>query len=504
MKLDNFIQNFSRRAQVEANKDPQLQSTEKWRKWVHNHSTLVKVIEVAGLILGLASIAAAPAAFILLGPVALLIPIAGTALVAISYLAMTKLHLLLSTAHSMKNHTFKPATFGAGRLYYQGNIPILELKSDDPYKAGEAHGYLLGAQLHRTLQTLHTVNKSSLNPHRTPSPASIPHVMKTLRAQIPEDYLREMQGLVDGYNKWAKGGFLRRAGKVTLDDLILMHMKPDSLHFQGFDSAHAAQPQLASIHPLGCTVAIDKDAKEGIIFGRNMDWPSLNIFGSHTLIINRKYSGHKQSTVEVGLPGFVGTLTGMNKQGLSLAMNVCSGNTRKIEGMPAAFYNRYCLENCKTVQDVAARVAEKHPLGDYHLSAADTNHAIAFHFNQGDRNGPQKHVVREWDQAAPLVVTNCRYQADGCASARSHMFFSKEREELFKRLINEAKETLTPQELSMDKVIAAGLALPYINNTLTTHKVVMLPQSRKMRVAFDNAFAGKRPLHDLDTAALFV
>ncbi|MCE5318508.1 MAG: hypothetical protein LLG04_14245 [Parachlamydia sp.] len=64
-------------------------------------------------------------------------------------------------------------------------------------------------------------------------------------------------------------------------------------------------------------------------------------------------------------------------------------------------------------------------------------------------------------------------------------------------------ETLAPQELALDKVIAAGLALPYINNTLTTHKIVMLPQSRKMRVAFDNAFAGKRALHELDTTALF-
>lgn len=113
-----------------------------------------------------------------------------------------------------------------------------------------------------------------------------------------------------------------------------------------------------------------------------MDWPSLNIFGSHTFIINRKYAATKLSTVEAGLLGFVGTLTGMNKRGPCLAMNVCSGNTKKIEGMPAAFYNRYCLEHCATVQDVAAKVAEKPPLGNYHLSAADKNHATSFHFNQ--------------------------------------------------------------------------------------------------------------------------
>lgn len=200
---------------------------------VHAHSSLIKVTEIAGIVLGLAALAAAPAAFMALGPVAMLIPFAGSAVAAICYLARAKLHLLLSTAHSMKSHTFQSANYGAGRLDYQGHVPILELKSDDPYKAGEAHGYLLGRQLHHNLQTLHTVNQSSFNPHPTPAPSSIPHAMKALRDQIPQDYLREMQGVVDGYNKWAKEGLFRRAGKVTLDDLILMHMKPDSLHLMG-------------------------------------------------------------------------------------------------------------------------------------------------------------------------------------------------------------------------------------------------------------------------------
>lgn len=111
--------------------------------------------------------------------------------------------------------------------------------------------------------------------------------------------------------------------------------------------------------------------------------------------------------------------------------------------------------------------------------------------------------MRELSQAEPLLVTNCRYQYNGCADGASHMFFSREREAFFRRLIKEAKGTLHPQELAMDKVIAEDLALPYINNPLTTHKVVMIPQSKKVRVAFDNTFAGKRPLQELDMTLLF-
>lgn len=493
MKTDTFISNFSYKAHIQAQKDYRLRIFESVWECGYNHGTISKTVILASFILGATLLGAAPAALIFFGSSTWLVPAAGALLTLISALALKAFPLLCPSAYSMKTRSFEPAAYGAGRLYYQGDIPILELKNDDPYRAGEAHGYLLGKKLQNMLKALNSVNQSRFNPRGTPTPALIPRALKELRAQIPQEFLDEMQGIVDGYNKWDREKNGKGANKITLDDLVLIHMMPDSIHFKGYHQTG----KLTST--LGCTVAIDKDAKEGFVFGRNMDWPSLNLFGSLTLIINRRHSDSKQSTVEVGLPGFAGTLTGMNKSGLSIAMNVCNGDTRKIEGMPAVFFNRLCLENCKTVQDVAAQIAKKPPLGDYHLSAADQHRAMAFHFKQGDA---RKHAVREWSKEKPLVVTNCRYKTDGCVEAKSYRFFSKEREELFGRLFKEARQTLAPQELAVDKLIAAGLALPYINNPLTTHKVVMLPQSRKMSVAFDNAFAGKRSLLEIDTSPL--
>ena len=418
MDTTNYIPNFSAQIKVATQQNVEYISNEKYAKWIYRHSTLVKTLEVAGIILGLAAIASAPFTFPLIGAAALAIAAAGTLIAVISYLALTKLHLLYPTSHSMQNHIFKPASYGAGRLYYQGDIPILELKSDNPYKAGEAHGYLLGSHLNRILKRLDTANASSFNPYPLPRPAEIPRVLKALRQQIPQEYLSEMQGVVDGFNKWASEGLLKRARKIALDDLLLVHLLPESLHFQSCQQESLeplrSAPKVAPA--LGCTVAIDKDEKEGFVFGRNLDWPTLDIFGASTLVINRHYAGSRQATVEVGMPGLIGTLTGMNKQGLSLAMNICEGTSAEIKGMPTLFYNRYLLENCRSVPDVSAKIGERSPLGCYHLTVADAKEAKSFHFFQGEKVGSERertcHALMERARASlchelPLQIYGC-------------------------------------------------------------------------------------------------
>lgn len=506
MNTDNFINNFRQQINKEVKQDVHYSAEIRVSSWIHRHSTLVKTIEVAALILGIAAVVAAPVAFPVIGASVIAIAVAGSLIALVAYLALTKLHLMYPTAHSMQSHIFKPGTHGAGRLYYQGDIPILELKCDDPYKAGEAHGYLLGNHLNRILKRLDVINASSYNPNPLPTAREVPNVLKALRKHIPQEYLTEMQGIADGYNKWLGEGFLHFGRKIAVDDLILVHMMPDLLHFQSRYQEYREQPiparppvpqtQQAPALVLGCTVAIDKDDKEGFVFGRNMDWPSFDIFGASSLIINRRNSGGKQSTVEVGMPGFAGTLTGMNKEGLSLAMNVCGGRTQEIAGMPAAFYNRYMLENCKSVDDVTNKVTQQSPLGFYHLSVADSNQAKGFHFFQGERIGEKRgdHVIRTWKNHQPLLVTNCRYKCDGSMNESCDIEYSKQREALLRRLFNDARKSVAPEDLSIESIVAAGLALPYVNNSITTHKVVMKPRSKKMQVAFDNAYAGNRAL----------
>jgi len=54
-----------------------------------------------------------------------------------------------------------------------------------------------------------------------------------------------------------------------------------------------------------------------------------------------------------------------------------------------------------------------------------------------------------------------------------------------------------------NKPLKDVLSLPFVNNWITTHRVIMEPQSVRLRVAFDNAFAGKAPLHGVSAQKLF-
>lgn len=496
MKTDNFFNAFVSRETAKF--DQQDSVTNKIAHWIHKHPTVVKTAEAVVGVLGVASIVSLPISLPVLGTGAVLTAIGGGIFGLISLAAYKVLDILAPPDHDMLHHTFKPASYGVGRLYYQGDVPILELQSDNAREAGMAHGYLMGEYIDRILKRLDVARM--IAPEELPRAQNVPKVVEELMRRIPAIYLEEMQGLVEGFNQWVKEKKGLKAKTMTLEDLLLFHLMPDSEHFsavqveKGNKNPTLEPKRLAGV---ACTVVIDQDAKEGMVFGRTMDWYSFGMFGSYSVMINRKYANKKLSTIEVGLPALVGTVTGMNHHGLSLAMNVCTGATDKIKGMPAVFFNRMCLENCQKVEDVVERAKQTQLLGNYHLSVADQVSAQSLHLYQGEDN---RHVIRKWQKGAPLITTNCKYQEDGQYS--SHLMCSQERHLIVNNLFKEAVASVPPESLEKGKLVTGSLALPYVNNLLTTHKVVMYPQLKKIKVAFDNAFGGDSNLHEMNTSTL--
>jgi len=248
---------------------------------------------------------------------------------------------------------------------------------------------------------------------------------------------------------------------------------------------------------LSVCVCLSVCVSQCLVFGRNMDWPSFGVVGSHTLIINRKYTNGKHSTAEVGIPGFVGTLTGMNKHGLSVAMNVCARGYHHEGGIPATIYNRMVLERSKTVRDASYVISRNNPLGSYHLNVADKHTAQSTHFYQGVFG---RHVTRYLSSGKPLITTNCSYGTSG--SRYDHMHHSAERREVLDRYFSGAKASIHQGGKQLHDLVSHSLSLTPVNNVITTHRVVMVPEKRQMRVAFDNTFAGSQPLQDLDLRKL--
>lgn len=447
--------------------------------WVHDHPTTVKVIQVAALVLGVGILASLPFTAPILGAgLIAALAITGVVLGGSSLLTLLFLDTLRPSRHDMANHLFKPGKCEGGELYYDGDVPILSLQSDDPFVAGKAHGYLCG-------DAITEVNKKFLDTHVQ---SDLTASLNAVRETIPKEYLREMEGFVAGYNEWIKKDCSSKFVKpMTVDDVILLHLIPDSLHFDPYlHHFHGQDPMVA------CTAIVEKDSARGMVFARNMDWASRGVAGSYSLVIHRKHKDGRNSTAEVGVAGFIGTLTGMNDKGLSLSMNVCQGPTSSIRGMPACFFNRACLERLSSVDDVDKFVFQdkNSPLGPYHMTLADKNRAESIHFYQGYEGFAVSHVKRELTGPDPLTVLNYRYNPEPIGN---YLNQNIERAEILKKFYAQRQ----------GRGLEEALALPSVNNSGTTHRVVMEPQKNTMHVAFDNFYAGAVPLRRVDLAKLF-
>lgn len=458
-------------------------SAEKTALWIHRHPQTVKVGNAATLMFSTGLLAALPFTTSMLdGLTVISLAITGTLLSLTSAVALCALDLLIPPHHNMKNHVYTPGICEGGRLYYAGNVPILSLESDDPLKAGRAHGYLCGHAIHRLSKRFGLILHTIL---RQPRAHQFPQTLHAIRKMIPSEYLIEIQGITEGYNKWAKEHCWLRPNPLTADDVLAFHLLPDLLHFQpSGENVSKQEPTKAAVPAFGCSAVVERNQEGKFMFVRNMDWPSFGLAGTYSLVIHRNYNHGLKSTVDVSIPGFAGTLTGMNKQGLCLAMNVCLGETHTISGMPIAFYNRMCLEQCASIEEVKTLMKEKLPLGPYHLTMADPNQAASIHFYQEKGS----HLIRTLDANNTLSTLNCRYTP----TPQNHLNHGKQRQHLINAFLQNRKRPL--EEI---------LKLPFVNNWLTTHRVAMNPQTLEFRVAFDNAFAGSATLCPVPTQKLF-
>jgi len=454
----------------------------KLEEWIHENPTTTKVATVGLLVLGAVSLASLPVISSACGlAVAITVGVAASLISITSIIALVALDVIIPPHHDMTNHLFTPGFYGDGKLYYQGDIPILSLLTDDPYKAGEAHGYLCG-------EAIETISKRvSLIVHTLmgqPRANEIPQAIAQVKKTLPEDYINELRGLVDGYAKWQEDNE-RSSSKMTLEDALLLHLMPDARHFHPSKEEGGAYASQLSFD-CACTAIINKEGDE-LVVARNMDWPSFGLMGAYSLVIHRQRTSDSgvNSSINVGIPGLIGTLTGVNDKGLFVGMNVCLGETLQVRGMPAVFYNRHCLEHCDDVQAVENRVQEPStaPLGPYHLVVLNENKGSSLHFYQGEG---ESHVIRHWEEGkGPLITLNFRYNPNPVDD--SH---------------NSALRQQMIEEEGSDK-IENDLALKVVNNNLTMQKIVFRSEAGTLGVAFDNAFAGKESVQNLNVDDLF-
>jgi isopenicillin-N N-acyltransferase-like protein len=135
-------------------------------------------------------------------------------------------------------------------------------------------------------------------------------------------------------------------------------------------------------------------------FGRNLDFPSLDVADKHTvLMIYHPTEGYQFAAV--GWPGLLGVLSGMNEHGLTLANMEVRRPARLPVAMPYTLLYRTILERCKTV-DQAIDLLKSTPrqtANNLMLMDAAGNRAVA-------EITPEAVVVRRGEEKAALMSTN--------------------------------------------------------------------------------------------------
>jgi|GEM_PF-1694596 len=470
---------------------------------LYDHPTVRKVAKIAAYLFGAGIAVAGVAMAAAFSPsipavVGCLVggALSGALIAGVTYAVSRVLDCMHPMRHEMKNHAFTPDKLEKngellGELYYDGDVPVLKIETQDPYEAGYTQGWLLRKSLTALRRNIEFV---LFTLDRRQRPAEIQAVLESVKAKVPERFLRELEGLVDGYN--AKKGLFAKS--VTVDDLLFMQLMPDDMYFdpKKIDSERAQ----ALSQTVACTLTALHDEKGVPVMARTMDWPSFGNAGALSLIVSRKNPNTGIRIAEVTIPGLMGTLTGVNSEGLSVAMNVTGyvSEIDTIEGIPSIFYNRLVLENCRTFGQAKTFVNRHQPLGPYHLTVADKTKAGTFSMYQEEEwdgewqtDKDSGHKLRMLKKERPLITTNC-----SCTPRKCDMFMGLERKRRIKEYLAENNNIGDSRQ-----VLKGTQSLPWVNNHLTTHRVLM--GAHTLEVALDNAWAGDQKLHAVDLTRVF-
>ena len=164
-----------------------------------------------------------------------------------------------------------------------------------------------------------------------------------------------------------------------------------------------AQLSACSTFTLPATAAPDGVAR----FGRNLDFPSLDMADKYTTLFVVHGDGGRYAFAAVGWPGMVGVLSGMNEHGLCLANMEVKRSIGAPHAMPYTLLYRTVLERCRTVDeavDLLNKTARQTPNNLMLMDATGTRAVVEI--------TPDAVHVRKGVDTSVLISTNHQRDQD--------------------------------------------------------------------------------------------
>lgn len=269
-------------------------------------------------------------------------------------LATASLLILAAAAGHLSGESL-PARCGQGFVEEVNGRIVLHLKGG-PHEMGYQHGALLRDHVRENLRfLLEEKGKSAeleVMGFKLTPPLILSMIADLQRKHLPEDYLEEIRGLAEG------AGLLEE--QVRQANFI-----PELFHCSGF-------------------AVMGRATREGLLYhGRVLDYAVDWRLQEHALLIVAEPEG-KIPFVNVSFAGFIGSVTGMNAERVSIG-EMGGRGFGQWDGVPMAALVRMALEQAKTLEEAVA-VFEKHPRTcEYYYVIADgkTGRAVAMEASAG-------------------------------------------------------------------------------------------------------------------------
>src|SRR6476620_6999734 len=269
------------------------------------------------------------------------------------------------------SHAEIVARCGQGYLETIDGYRVLHLKGN-PYEMGYQQGTLLSDDCKSLFQYLFEgklkETKIEYLGVKLPIKQAIAAIFAVQRPYIPERYIEEMQGMADALHMDAQTVFL--ANSI-----------PEFFHCSGF-------ALLGEITQPGTLL-------HGRVLDYGVDWK----LQEHAVLVVAQPEG-RIPFVNVTFAGFIGSVSGMNDQQVSIGEMGGSGQG-KWDGSPMAFLVRRVLEEAQTLDDAIKIFRESKRTCEYYYVVADakSNNAV------GLDGGADRFVVVRAGESHPQLPT---------------------------------------------------------------------------------------------------
>lgn len=217
---------------------------------------------------------------------------------------------------------------------------------------------------------------------------------------IPDDYRRELAGIAQGFQpdpfESVFPSYHRFVFLYAVYDIALSFERSPLIGCTTFTVGPAANA--ANAAPAAGADPIASTRGHSFL-ARNFDFEAGDVFDRDKVVYLVREPG-RIPFASVGWPGFVGVVSGMNREGVALVVHGGRGSTPKAEGMPVVFSLRETLATARNTEEAVKTLSSHDVMVSHIVIVTDASGDTAV---VERAPGVPAHVRRS---RAPLATTN--------------------------------------------------------------------------------------------------